>query len=135
MKRSPIKPGAKSLERGSTFEAARSELERTAPKPRRRGISPASREQRAKVKGAVCRQCGNDIVHPAHVIDRSLGGCDDPLCVIALCPLDHRLYDEHRLDILPLLNHCEQAHAVSHLGIVGALERTTNHHWTTEARA
>lgn len=107
-----------------------SELKRKTPFKKRRSISPASTEQREKVKGAVCRMCGQSPCHPAHVVDRSLGGCDLALCVIPLCPVCHDAYDSHRVDVLPILNHDEQAHAVSHLGIVGALERTTNVGWT-----
>lgn len=97
----------------------------------RRAISPASRAQRNKVLAeGKCRRCGlPDTVaalHPAHVCDRSLGGCDQPECVVPLCPVCHRGYDEGQIDLLPVLDHREQAHAVNHLGIVGALRRITN---------
>jgi hypothetical protein len=81
------------------------------------------------VLNAVCRSCGRFGVHPAHVVDRSLGGCDEALCVVALCPVCHRDYDLHTLDVLPLLSREEQGHAALHLGLIGALERTTNERW------
>jgi hypothetical protein len=58
-------------------------------------------------------------------VSRALGGCDFFDCVIPLCRDAHRAFDAHRLDILPLLTHEEQAHAVSHLGIVAAYHRLT----------
>jgi hypothetical protein len=108
---------------------------------RRRPISPASPAQRAKVnaEGIVCVGCRRPqsdwlALDPAHVTDRSLGGCDAPECVVPLCRAGdgsgcHREYDEHRLDLLKLLEphwREEQAHAVLHLGIAGAFRRTTN---------
>ena len=96
---------------------------------RRTAISPAHRGQRAKVHGVVCRNCGVEGTDPAHTVDRSLGGCDSPLCVIPLCRECHRAYDDHQLDVLPLLDWSEQAHAVSHIGLIGALERLTNLDW------
>lgn len=100
---------------------------------KRRAISPASEAQRAKVRGAVCRSCGADHSTPAHCVDRSLGGCDSVLCVIPLCVVCHRAYDLHELDVLPLLSREEQAHAAGHLGLIGALERTTNVGWQEKA--
>lgn len=123
MKRSPLQR--------RTPLSSRSSLERrTAPK--RKPISPASKAQREKVKGSVCRSCGDELVHPAHVIDRSLGGCNDPLCVLPLCPSCHRDYDGGKAEVLPFLSKAEQAHAVGHVGIVSALKRTTNLHWVPE---
>lgn len=92
---------------------------------RGKGFS-ASKAQRAKVDGETCRRCGAPFVDPAHVVDRSLGGCDDEDCVCPLCRRCHRLYDEGRIDILPLLSLKEQAHAVAHIGIERARWRTTN---------
>ena len=94
---------------------------------RRSPIGRATAEQRAKVHGEPgCRYCRRTPVDPAHVVPRARGGCDDPACVIALCREDHRKYDEGDLDVLPLLSKEEQAHAVSHLGIVAAYQRTTH---------
>ena len=57
---------------------------------------------------------------------RSLGGCDDPDCVVPLCWLHHRAYDTGRLDLLRYLEphwRAEVAHAVLHLGLIGALRQ------------
>jgi hypothetical protein len=59
---------------------------------------------------------------------RSLGGCDDPDCVVALCRDCHRAYDGGVLDLLPHLepdHPAELAHAVLHVGLLGALRRIT----------
>jgi hypothetical protein len=110
-------------------------LKRTAPKPRR-PISPASPEQRAKVRDAACVVTGLDrysaTIDPMHLVDRSLGGCDDPLCVVPGSRGVHRAYDDGQLDLLPYLAERfpeELAHAVTHLGLIGALERITNERW------
>lgn len=71
-------------------------------------------------------------VDPAHTIDRTLGGCDDEACT---CPLPrrlHDLYDEKKLDLLPVLTLDEQAHAVKHVGILGALKRLTGETYVPE---
>lgn len=96
----------------------------------------ASQPQRVKVKNeGTCRVCRNEEPDPAHITPRSIGGCNDPACVMALGRRCHRLYDEHRLDVLPYLTRDEQAHAVLHLGIVGALQRLTNEKWEPMLRA
>lgn len=97
-----------------------------------RVISPASERQRVKVSGQVCVACGASPCDPMHVIPRSLGGCDRPECVVPACRDCHRAYDEGRLDALPCLQgrwHLELAHAVSHVGLLAALERITNTRW------
>lgn len=129
----------------------RGELKRTTPlrrssplaragKTTRRPISPASTAQRAKVAASPsCIACGRQqtawlAVDPAHLCDRSLGGCDDEACVVPLCrTFDgkgcHDLYDENALDLLPHLEpryRREQAHCVMHLGVLGAYRRLTN---------
>jgi hypothetical protein len=126
---------ARSL-RASGQESAR----RSAPK-RRAPISPASPAQRAKVNavGVVCVGCRRPqsewlALDPAHVTDRSVGGCDAPECVVPLCRAGdgsgcHYLYDHGELDLLKQLEphwREEQAHAVMHLGIAGAYRRLTN---------
>jgi len=66
-------------------------------------------------------------VDPMHVIDRALGGCDHPDCII---PGDRRLhgpYDDGKLNILRYLTLPEQAHATRHVGILGAIKRITGH--------
>lgn len=131
-RRTPLGAGAKSRERGSTFAAEPTELKRTAPRKRGRGISPASPAQRSKIAAEVCVVCQSELVHPAHVIDRSLGGDDDPRAVIALCPLHHREYDDGSLSILEYLEphyRTELAYAVELVGLITALERITNQRW------
>jgi hypothetical protein len=90
----------------------------------------ASDAQRDKVAGQACIACGiTTTVDPAHVIPRSLGGCDHPDCVVALCRLHHRAYDRGRLDLVPYLEprfRREAAHAVAHVGLAGALRRISN---------
>ena len=98
----------------------------------RRSISPASRPQRNKVVAeGKCRVCGIPdtvtVIDPAHVCDRSMGGCDSPECTVPLCrAVCHSAYDDGRLDLLPFLRKEEQAHAVLHLGISAAAKRITN---------
>jgi hypothetical protein len=110
------------------------------PLKRSKGISPASSEQRAKIAvHPFCVGCGREqteylAIDPAHLCDRSLGGCDDPDCVVGLCRDFvgngcHREYDEHRLDLVPRLEpgwRKEAAHAVLHLGLAGAYMRLSN---------
>jgi hypothetical protein len=66
-------------------------------------ISPASPEQRAKVRGALSIISAEGPCHPAHILDRRYGGCDSADCVIPLTPREHRDYEENRLDILGAL--------------------------------
>jgi hypothetical protein len=59
-------------------------------------------------------------------VPRSLGGCNDALCVVALCRACHRRYDSGTLDLVAHLvprHRAEGAHAVEHLGLAGALRR------------
>jgi hypothetical protein len=92
-------------------------------------MAPASPAQRGKVRGRRCLVCGaGRAADPAHLMPRSLGGCDHPDCVVALCRAHHRAYDRGELDLLPYLepdHRAEAAHAVGHLGLVGALRRLT----------
>lgn len=88
----------------------------------------ASKSQRDKVRGRSCIYCGaeNVSIDPAHVWPRSLGGCDEPECVTAMCRRCHNFYDTGRLDLLPTLkaNHpAEYAHAVSHAGTEALADR------------
>ena len=67
-------------------------------------------------------------ITPAHLAPRTLGGCDDPDCVVPLCWMHHRAYDTGRLELLPYLEprwRAEIAHAVLHLGLIGAYRRLT----------
>jgi hypothetical protein len=101
----------------------------------------ATHAQRAAVAERVCIICGADRqIDPAHLIPRSLGGCGDSLCVVPLCRHHHRAYDRGELDLLPHLEpawRAQLAHAVGHVGLVGAIRRITGqrHHGTAEGDA
>ncbi len=120
-----------------TGSLKRTGLRRTAPLGRRavlqRGsVSPASEQQQAKVSDECCIVCRCRPVDPAHLVSRALGGCDEPECVVALCRPDHRAFDRGTLDLLPHLEpgcRRELAHAVEHLGLIGALRRVTGRRW------
>jgi hypothetical protein len=151
VKNSPIKTGAKSLERGSTFAADRKPLKRTAPqagegKQRRRStLNPgrgfaASPEQRAKVALHVCAviECGVEHCDPAHLAPRALGrGCDDAACVIALCRPHHEQFDHGDLDLLPHIAgrgfETELAHMQTHYSDpLSVVFRLSGHRWVPE---
>jgi hypothetical protein len=89
----------------------------------------ATERQRAAIAGRCCIVCGTDRrIDPAHLIPRSLGGCGDVLCVVPLCRVHHRAYDRGELDLLPHLEpawRAQLAHAVGHIGLIGALRRIT----------
>ena len=86
-----------------------------------RGISPASDEQRQKVRDRGCVNCGQTTIRcdPAHLTPRSLGGCDDQDCVIPLCRSCHREFDEGMIDLEPVLAlrqfAAERSHMAGHL--------------------
>lgn len=110
----------------TTPPLVRTPLRRVTPLARS-ALAAASPAQRAKVAGSSCLVCGARVVDPAHLVPRSLGGCDDAACV-ALCRRHHRAYDRGELDLLPYLepdSRIEICHAVGHLGILGALRRLT----------
>jgi hypothetical protein len=99
---------------------------------RRSHIASASDAQRAKVAGQRCLVCGGRPVDPAHLVPRSLGGCDDPECVVPLDRRCHRAYDGGELDLLPYLeprHRPELAHAVLHIGLLRLLRRLTGPRW------
>ena len=59
------------------------------------------------------------------MIPRALG-CGDALDVVPLCRACHRAYDAGELDLLPYLEpgfRAQVAHAVGHVGLIGALQR------------
>lgn len=99
----------------------------------------ASKAQRAKCRFAMCCACGKPNCQPAHLIDRSLGGCDHPDCVIPLCggPQGcHRRYDEGTLDLSPYLEpgyRQELAHGLLHVGLHRLVRRVTNSRSLPEA--
>lgn len=100
--------------------------------PRRSRIAPASDAQRAKVAGQRCLVCGERPVDPAHLVPRSLGGCDHADCVVPLCRVHHRVYDRGEFDLLPHLeprHRAELAHAVLHIGLLRLLRRLTGTRW------
>lgn len=118
---------------------------RRGPGPKRKGFTPASPEQKAKVEREGARidysmievQALVDLgdlgpIDPAHIVSRHQGGCNGEACVVGLPRALHRLYDKGKLDLLPWLTLEEQAHAVSHLGILGALKRTTGDNYVPE---
>jgi len=114
----------------------------TQARKRRGPVSPASSVQRASARASGCivggvAETGCDgPVQPAHLVDRSLGGCDDARCVVGLCYRHHEEYDAHRLDLLSHLEpwHRDRvAHAVMHVGLVAALERLTGDRWAPVA--
>lgn len=147
MKRGELGPGAKSLERGSTFATPRSELARNSttragrPSLKRSGFTPASDEQRAKISGRPSIVSGHGPCDPAHLWPRSLGGCDHRDCVIPLTREEHRAYDDGRLDILAELVGlgmvAELQHALGHANgdLIGLLNRVTGQRYAPEAQA
>ena len=118
MKRTPL--------RGRTKLRARKQLQRKVPLQRAPALV-ATDAQRAAVAGRNCIVCGADRrIDPAHVIPKSMGGCGHACCVTALCRPCHRAYDRGELDLLPHLEpgwRFQIAHAVGHLGLIGALRR------------
>jgi hypothetical protein len=93
----------------------------------RRAPFGASEAQREKIVGAACVVCRQTKgITPAHLAPRSLGGCDEAVCVVPLWWLHHRAYDTGRLELLPHLEPAwrhEVAHAVLHFGLIGAVRR------------
>jgi hypothetical protein len=98
---------------------------------KRRGAASAA--QREKIAGAACIVCLQTRgLTPGHLAPRSMGGCDDPDCVVPMCWMHHRAYDTGRLDLLAHLEprwRAEIAHAVAHLGLVSAYRRLTAGRW------
>ena len=63
---------------------------------------------------------------------RSLGGCDEPDCVVPLDRRCHRAYDRGELDLLPCLEpgyRAELAHALAHLSLLSLLRLVTGMRW------
>jgi hypothetical protein len=86
---------------------------------------------RAKVDSeGECRVCRNGLgLEAAHTIGRvhdPSNGKVRPVDIVPLCGTCHRRYDGRDLDLLPYLTHEEQAAAVEHVGIVGALRRISS---------
>lgn len=116
------------------------------PPKRQKSSFAASPAQRAKIMAhPFCVSCRREqtewlSIDPAHLCDRSLGGCDHEDCVVGLCRDYygngcHKEYDEGRLSLLPHLEpgfRREQAHAVEHLGLAMAYRRLTNERTVTQ---
>jgi hypothetical protein len=98
----------------------------------------ASPEQRAKVAGHACLVCGGRPPDPAHLVPRSLGGCDHPSCCVPLCRSHHRAYDRGELDLLSHLEpryRTELAHGLLHLGLLRLLRRVSGTRWAPSTTA
>lgn len=131
--------GLKRTELSRTSERRREEKPNATSTLKRSGpLGHASEEQKAKVQREGARVdesviaiatryevSGLGPIDPAHIVSRAMGGCDHEDCIVPLPRFIHRLFDEGKFDLLPWLTREEQAHAVSHLGILGALKRTT----------
>jgi hypothetical protein len=124
MKRTPLRRRAKL--RARTPLRRTTALQRKAPLQRTPSMA-ATDAQRAAVAGRPCIVCGvTRRVDPAHLISRAMGGCGNPACCIPLCRVHHRAYDLGELDLLPYLEpawRAQLAHAVGHVGLLGALRR------------
>jgi hypothetical protein len=120
----------------------RSPLTRRTPlraKPKatkRRPVSAASPQQRAKIRESVSIVSAEGPCDGAHLVSRAQGGCDHPDCVIPLTRAEHRAFDLGELDILPYLiaQNCwvELAHAVleHHYDPISLVERCTGERWS-----
>lgn len=138
--------GPKSEARGSTFATPRSELRRDTPKARataraqaRRPISAASAAQRDKVRLRPCVRCEHPgPCDPGHLIDRGIGGDDDPRAVVPLCRPCHHLYDDGKISLLEHLEphfRAELAYAVELVGLIAAINRITNERYLPDVSA
>ena len=123
----PLRSGAPPARRTPLRPHRRAQASSWTRAERRRAAIAASDAQREKIVGRWCVVCQQTRgITPAHLTPRSLGGCDDPLCMVPLCWLHHRAYDTGRLELLPYLEPCwraEVAHAVLDLGLIGADRR------------
>jgi len=116
---------------------AKAELRRSTPLQRTPSMA-ATDAQRAAVAGRCCVVCGtNRRIDPAHLVSRSLGGCGEAACCVPLCRLHHRAYDRGELDLLAYLEpawRAQLAHAVGHVGLVGALIRVSGKRQAADGR-
>ena len=85
------------------------------------------KEAHAKVnEEGRCRKCGStQILDPAHVVPRGLGGGMSADEIVPLCRKCHTAYDGPGLDLLPVLTRDEQVAAVKTLGLARAYRRLT----------
>ena len=97
------------------------------PRAKRHPISPASLEQRIKVRDQACVNCGNHDCDPAHLTSRAQGGCDSEDCCIPLCRNCHRAFDNGALDLEPLIAlpqfSKERSHMASHMSFARCIQR------------
>jgi hypothetical protein len=115
---------------------------------RSKSFTPASKEQRAKVKAARIVLVRDDFgkvwgvlsteaepVDPMHLTPRSKGGCNDPACTVAAARFTvHRPYDDGELSLLEFF--AEEAnrlaflpelqHMLTHLSPVEMVEQLAN---------
>ena len=123
MKRTPLRRRAQLR--------ARTPLRRTTPLQRTPSLAATDRQRPPSPAGRASSAARRHGIDPAHLIPRSLGGCGDPLCVVpAVPPTCHRAYDSGELDLLPYLEpawRAQLAHAVGHVGLIGALRRVSGH--------
>lgn len=117
----------------------KSQMERKPSKLKRGPVGHASSEQKAKAlrEGSRVLEFAfgfeeNGVIDPAHITPRTVGGCDHEDCIVPLPRRIHRAYDEGEFSILEYLTLEEQAHAVKHAGILGALKRTTGETYVPE---
>ena len=118
MKRSTLRRRAET----ARPKTARDEPSRSSERPT--GLS-RDRQPEAAVAGRPCTVCGaTHRIDPAHLIPgRSAGAAT---LVLPLCRRCHRAYDNGELDLLPHLEpawRAQLAHAVGHVGLIGALRR------------
>lgn len=96
-------------------------------------MSPASKEQRKKVAGRLCVECGAAGCDPAHLTARAQGGCECAECVIPLCRFCHRKFDTGFLDLEPIIAlpefAIERAHMALHMSYRSAIKRLNG--WAT----
>lgn len=115
----------------------RSQMERKPSTLKQTPLGHASVEQKEKVLREGLRFETKDVfddgrLEPAHIVPRPHGGCDHKDCVCPLTHLQHERYDRGELSILEHLTLAEQSHAVGHIGILGALKRTTGETYVPE---
>jgi hypothetical protein len=103
----------------------RKPLQPTKPLQRTASLA-ATDSQRAVVEGRPCIACGaTRRIDAAHLIPKALGGCGDAVAQppSAVC---NPAYDSGELDLLAYLEPAwgaQFAHAVGHVGLIGALWR------------
>lgn len=141
MKRTELRAGDKSLERGSTFKQRLGAQFTRAAKPKARSVSPASAAQRAKVRETPSIISGGWGCDAAHLWPRGRQGCDSPLCVVPLTRLEHNAFDHGSLDLLPYLLQAgmvaEMQHALGHAegNLPALLLRLTGERWIPASSA